>query len=177
MPTNILPPSEVPAIPARIATSRVKDCFRIAEKKTKIKFRFDGVQFFSQSTDAGYVIATENNVVYLNLELFQRNTKTFLDTIIPHEVAHIVARAINPKETYHGKTWKSVMQDVFSLPPERCHTMNTNGLGRNVKHFVYICACTKHTIGSIRHKKILKGKKYVCKSCKKQLVFLKEIKQ
>lgn len=156
-----------------LAVKRVKECFRTAEKKTKNKFRFDGVKFFSRSTDAGFVIAKNDNVVYLNLELFQKNQKTFLDTIIPHEVAHIVACRLNPKDTYHGKTWKSVMQDVFSLPPERCHTMNTRGLGRNVKHFVYICACKKHLVSSVRHKKIAQGKKYVCLSCKKQLVFLR----
>lgn len=160
----------------QVAALRVQECLQIASKKTKIAFRFEGVKFFNKSSTAGYVIPSSGNVVHLNIDLLKKNQDRFINEIIPHEVAHLVASTINPSDTsHHGPTWKRVMRGVFNLEPVRCHDMDTNGIGRNVKRFVYICSCHKHTIGSVRHNKIVSGAKYGCKDCKKELVFLKSL--
>ena len=160
----------------KVAESRVQECLQIASKKTKISFKFEGVKFFNKSQAAGYVIPSRGNVVHLNMDLLKKNQDTFINKIIPHEVAHLVASTINPSDTsHHGPTWKRVMQGVFNLEPIRCHDMDTTGIGRNVKRFVYICSCQKHTIGSTRHNKITTGAKYHCGACKKELVFLKSL--
>lgn len=176
MPTNILPQEIIPKDIESRAINRVKECFQIAKKQTRTPFRFEGVKFFSRSSTAGYVIPVRDNVVYLNFELFKRNEKEFMSTIIPHEVAHIVADKLHPsfRRKPHSIAWKNVMREVFNLKPERCHKLNTDGIGVKRKKFLYICSCAKHTIGETRHKKISQsGKKYVCNACKKELVFLR----
>jgi|LakMenE18May11ns_1017448.scaffolds.fasta_scaffold9959282_11 SprT protein len=177
MATNILSPQEVSSELQRLAAKKIKQCLSIARRKIKKDLPYEGVKFFHKSTDAGYVIASENNCVYLNHDLFRKNKKRFLDEIIPHEVAHLVAEALSPRESPHGGTWKIVMQSVFSLKPERCHSMETKGIGRTTQKFLYICACQKHEVGIIRHNKVQSGKKFRCVKCKKELVFLRKVKQ
>lgn len=178
MPTNIVPHDLVPKRIHDKAAKRVRECMKIASKKTQKNFRFEGVKFFNKSTDAGYVKTFEGNIVYLNLDLFSKYPKQYLYEIIPHEVAHIVADKIDKKTQNnkpHGETWQYVMSYVFGLFPHRCHSMDTEGIGRAQKKFVYICSCKKHLIGLLRHKKIQQGvKKYICKKCKKELVYLRK---
>lgn len=177
MATNILKPDEVNPRLELLASQKIRECLRIARRKIKKDLPYEGVKFFHRSTDAGYVIASQDNCVYLNHDLFRKNKKRFLDEIIPHEVAHLVSEALSPKESPHGGTWKIVMRSIFNLKPERCHSMETKGIGRITKKFLYICACKKHEVGAIRHNKVESGKKFRCTKCKKELVFLKEIKQ
>lgn len=173
MPT-IIPPSEIKAAAER----RVMECLEIAKLKAGISLKYDGVIFFDNSRAAGYVYPTRSNVVYLNLPLMMRNEKDFLEDTIPHEVAHLVARAIQVKsgrvEGAHGKTWKAVMSRVYGLNPVRCHSYEVSGIGRKTKTYKYICSCKKFEVGSVRHNKMMKGAKYTCKLCKKHLVFLCE---
>ena len=177
MATNILPQEQIKPEVKAIAVKKVKECLRYASKKIKKDLPYKDVKFFNRSTDAGYVIASEGNCVYLNYDLFRKNKKRFLDEIIPHEVAHLVAEALSPRETPHGGTWKIIMSSVFGLKPERCHSMDTDGIGRTTKKFLYICSCKKHEIGIIRHNKMQSGKKFRCNKCKKEIVFLRKIKQ
>lgn len=175
MASNILKPDQVNPRLSLLASQKIKECLRIARKKIKKDLPYEGVKFFHRSTDAGYVIASKDNCVYLNHDLFRKNKKRFLDEIIPHEVAHLVSEALSPRESPHGGTWKIVMRSIFNLKPERCHSMDTDGIGRITKKFIYICSCKKHEIGSIRHNKIKSGKKFRCNKCKKELVFLRSI--
>lgn len=177
MATNIVKPQEVDPTLKLLASKKIRECLRIASRKIKKDLPYEGVKFFNKSTDAGYVFASQNNCVYLNHDLFRKNKKIFLDEIIPHEVAHLVSEALSPRESPHGGTWKIVMRSIFNLKPERCHSMETTGVGRITKKFLYICACQKHEVGVTRHNKLESGKKFTCSKCKKELVFLRTINQ
>jgi SprT protein len=173
MPTNIISIDEIGIDIKTTAEKKIKECLSIARKKTKKVLPYNGVKFFNRSTDAGYVITSKDNCVYLNYDLFLKNKKRFLDEIIPHEVAHLAAHALSPEENPHGGTWKMVMSSIFDLKPERCHSMDTKGIGKIMRKFVYICACRKHEIGVVRHNKIESGRKFRCTKCQKELVFLR----
>jgi SprT protein len=166
------------------AIDRTIECFEIATAKLAHLGRlpkYEGISLFKRSRVAGYVIPTKSNKVYLNRDLLLKNEENFLSTIIPHEVAHLFADRMNEKnentEGPHGNAWKFVMQKVFNLEPIRCHNMDTNGIGKRVPKYRYICSCQKIDVGPKVHKKICHGAKYNCKKCKKSLVFLNDLCQ
>jgi SprT protein len=175
MPTNILPPHLVPKDIDIKISCRVVDCLEVGAEKTRKSLRFDGIKFFHRSSTAGYVVPSRDNAVYINLELYKKNPDVFLSEIIPHEVAHLFASKIAPKENFHGVTWKKVMKNIFGLDPIRCHRMDVEGVGLKRQKFLYVCNCMKHQVGAIKHKKIKNGTKYGCVHCKKELVFLSEV--
>ena len=178
--SNIVSPLLVPSDVKEFAEQNVKRALEIGALKLKINVPFDGVQFFKKSKVAGYVKPFDNSIVYLNLELLKANIQAFANDTIPHEVAHILAmkyivKRNLPAESHHGKTWKMIMKKVYGLEPLRCHYMNTDGIGKKVKKFKYICACSKHEIGVVRHNKIEKNKRaYKCLKCFSTLTFLSE---
>lgn len=175
--SNLVSPQLVPQDIRQFAEENVKKALAIGASKLNINIPFEGVQFFKKSRTAGYVKPMQSSVVYLNLELVKRNLHHFEKDTIPHEVAHLFARKLQIHnnlsiEGAHGRTWKMVMKKVYGLQPVRCHSLNTDGIGKSVKKYKYVCSCKKHEIGQVRHNKIQKGTKYICKNCKKHLVFL-----
>jgi predicted SprT family Zn-dependent metalloprotease len=52
-------------------------------------------------------------------ELMWQHTQEFVEQIIPHEVAHIIAYVVYSDEG-HGKVWKFVMR-ALGKPADRCH--------------------------------------------------------
>jgi SprT protein len=172
--SNIVSPHLVPCQIKDFAEENVKKAFEVASSKLNVKLKFEGVKFFNKSTTAGYVIPSTDNLVYLNLELLKKNPDHFEKDTIPHEVAHLFARKIQlTNEGHHGRTWKFVMKNVYGLEPIRCHSLDTQGIGKKTKKFKYICNCKKHIVGSVRHNKMRSGKSsYRCASCLKTLTFL-----
>lgn len=106
-------------------------------------------------------------MIKLNLDLFRENQKGFLEDTIPHEMAHLISHEIKLECKPHGKTWKRVMI-MFGCEPKRCHNYKTTS-ARNVKRYRYSCGCSIHEISLTRHKRTMKGVKYICKKCKKAL--------
>lgn len=177
--SNLVSPQLVPQDIRQFAEENVKKALAIGASKLNIHIPFEGVQFFKKSRVAGYVIPMQSNIVYLNLELLKQNQHYFEKDTIPHEVAHLFSSKIQIRnnlsmEGAHGNTWKMVMRRVYGLQPVRCHSLNTEGIGKKTKTYKYICNCTKHSLGQTRHNKIQKGAKYTCKLCKKHLVFLSQ---
>ena len=174
---NLVPPQLVPLDLQQFAEENVKKALSIGASKLNINIPFEGVKFFKKSRTAGYVMPMQSSVVYLNLELVKQNRQHFENDTIPHEVAHLFARKFQIHnnlgiEGAHGRTWKMVMKRVYGLQPIRCHSLDTEGIGKKVKKYKYICSCTKYSLGQVRHNKIQKGAKYTCRKCKKHLVFL-----
>lgn len=177
--SNLVSPQLVPHDIRQFAEENVKKALAIGASKLNIHIPFEGVRFFNKSRTAGYVIPMRENVVYLNLELLKQNPRHFEKDTIPHEVAHLFATKLQIRnnlsmERAHGNTWKMVMRKVYGIQPVRCHSLNTDGIGKRVKKYKYVCSCKKHEIGQTRHNKAQKGVKYICKKCKKHLVFLCE---
>lgn len=172
--SNIVDPFLVPRDIKTFAEENVKKSFSIACAKLKMNLSFHGVSFFQRSTTAGYVIPRRDNVVYLNLELLKRNKDFFEKDTIPHEVAHLFADKIATfAERPHGKTWKKIMKNVFGIEPKRCHSLNTEGVGKRVKKYKYICKCQKHEMSSVAHKKMqAKKATYRCRKCYSTLTYL-----
>lgn len=97
--------------------------------------------------------------------LYKENVEHFLASTVPHEVAHLITRAMYPRCTPHGWEWKSVMR-ALGVEPNRCHSYNVASVARGVR-YVYSCNCDKEfLIGRAVHQKIQGGQKRYCRKCK-----------
>lgn len=137
----------------------------------RISFRLKG----GTAGTASYI----KNEIRLNAGLLEENGQTFLDRTPAHEVAHIFAfkqygiqRTRRGSRQVHGWAWKSVMRE-FGLNSERCHSYETSTtVKRASKPYVYTCGCQEFNLTAIRHRRILQGKTYNCKTCKSRLTFV-----
>lgn len=101
-----------------------------------------------------------------NAALLVRHEPDFLAQTVPHEVAHYLAylrfgRRIRP----HGPEWQQIMH-ALGADPQRCHDFDISGLtARRLRRHPYHCRCGEHALTSIRHHRILRGARYVCRTC------------
>src|SRR6266404_7376052 len=106
------------------------------------------------------------------------------DVTLPHEVAHIVAdfiyvndyrnKGANLENRPHGVLWRHVM-GLLGLPPERCHNMDTTEVSHTrPKPFKYVCECSTHMVGAIKHGRAQRGeyRSWKCRKCGGQLRFI-----
>jgi SprT protein len=105
-------------------------------------------------------------MIRYNLALLDRHGEAFLRDTVPHETAHYVAyrlhgRGIRP----HGAEWRNIMQ-LFGADPSRCHDYDVAGLSaRRLRTYTYHCNCGPHQLSSIRHNRIIRGQRYLCRRC------------
>lgn len=105
-----------------------------------------------------------------NLQLLAENRDGFLETTVPHEVAHLVVRELfGAAARPHGREWKAVMA-FFGVEANRCHDYDVSGSQtRRLERFLYQCDCRQHQLTSIRHRRVLGGQTYLCRACKQPL--------
>ena len=136
------------------------------------------VVFNVKGTTAGKAFSFRDPlVVDYNLAAYnvEGGIEHLINHTVPHEVAHIV-QYNNPKwtrdrsiNTPHGHYWKLVMEQ-FGVEADRCHDLPLPN-ARQKKTFKYTCGCREFDLTSIRHNRIVSGKKtYSCKKCKGTLV-------
>ena len=110
----------------------------------------------------------------LEWHIFVReNREHFLQHTVAHEVAHLIAYAVYGKGIRaHGPEWQLVMQEVYQLPPNRCHDYPVK---RSVStQYLYQCQCPNReafALSGQRHARINKGMQYQCKSCRTTLIY------
>ena len=67
----------------------------------------------------------QKNELRFNYFMYQQNPAEFLNSVVPHEVAHIVVYQIYGNSVKpHGKEWQAVMFRVFGIRPNRTHTFD-----------------------------------------------------
>lgn len=69
------------------------------------------VVFFEKGTDGGYAI--EDKVIGFNLRYLKKYRGEFIDTIVPHEIAHAFQHRLYPNDYHHhSKHWKTLCQEM-----------------------------------------------------------------
>ncbi len=96
--------------------------------------------------------------IKINIPLHELNPTELKDTV-GHEIAHLYAPLLYNGTRGHGPGWKRTMM-LFGLSPERCHRMNTKGVGKNTSVHLYRCSDCDAVIklSNKRHSKIRSGK-------------------
>jgi SprT protein len=116
---------------------KVRSCLDIAAKEYKRDFEMPVIRYDVRNTDGGLAYH-QLWLIRLNLILCYENEKHFIDTTVPHEVAHLVARAVyndrvlaetGKRMRPHGKEWKEVMS-LFELEAKVTHQYSVASIER-----------------------------------------------
>jgi SprT protein len=152
--------------------ARTMELLRQAEEHFQIGMPRVAVRFDLRGRSAGMVRFAPDKPpeVRYNRLLLEENGADFLARTVPHEVAHVVARALFGAQIKpHGAEWKRVMY-WLGADASRCHDYDVSRTqSRRLQRFPYRCACRRHWLTSIRHKRIIAGQTYYCQACKNPL--------
>jgi SprT protein len=151
--------------------NRVEACYEQAEAFFKRPFRRPVVSFELRGQKAGVAHLHENKLRF-NPQLYRDNAEDFLRQTVPHEVAHLVAHQLfGERIAPHGQEWQSIMQGVYELAPLRCHSYKVKR--RPVMRYLYQCPCpgSEFPFTAQRHGMVRKGRRYLCRQCRRTLVF------
>ena len=106
----------------------------------------------------------QRNMIKFNVVLFLNNQQEFIENVVPHEVAHLIAFQLYGRVKPHGKEWQTIMETVFNVEASTTHSFDVDDV--TGKKFHYRCDCREHELTVRRHNKILKGARYLCKNCR-----------
>lgn len=151
--------------------ARVEACFEQAETFFNRSFQRPEVNFRLRGQKAG-VAHLGQNLLRFNPRLYAENREHFLRQTVAHEVAHLIAHQLfGGRIRPHGREWQSIMQGLYGLPADRCHSYEITR--RPVSRFIYRCDCAEREFpfSAQRHALVRKGRRYFCRSCRATLVF------
>lgn len=140
---------------------------------------FDGDIKFDFSIRGGKNgMADWDGTVYFNLDTAKSNLEKFLNSTVPHEMAHLVdfvlyktGKILRQNWSAHGRSWKRIMLSV-GLEPSRCNGYAGAKRAKTVKRFVYKAECgCEFNVTSNLHNKIQAGSNRICGQHKKRLVW------
>lgn len=153
--------------------SATETCLFQAGELLERTFAPIAVYFDLKGRAAGmYKVNNVKRMIRYNPYIFARYFKENLSSTVPHEVAHYVVDVLyGLKNTQaHGKEWKNIMALLNADASVTCD-FNLEGLPtRHYQRFDYTCSCKTHALTRIRHNRILKGAKYLCRNCKTELL-------
>lgn len=121
---------------------RMRECFKIAEKKYGIKFNFPEVRYDIKSWTGGLAYRNRNLVRY-NLILLVENEEHYLESTVPHETAHMIVNTLfktgifklapgKKKWMPHGSEWKEVM-GILKTPPAVKHNYDVSSIEKTAR--------------------------------------------
>jgi SprT protein len=139
-----------------------EDYFILAECFFNRAFSRPAYLFNQRGKSAGSA-HLQRNIIKFNPILFTQNKEEFIEQVVPHEVAHIIAYQQYGKVKPHGKEWQHIMINVFNRPATTTHSLDIKDVIG--KQYRYECLCDSHLLTIRRHNNILKGTKYICKKC------------
>lgn len=153
---------------AQQAIDQTRDLLQQAAPLTGKPLTLPPIRFNLRGKSAGQLRIDPHGActIRYNLALLDRHGEAFLRDTVPHETAHYVAyrlhgRSIRP----HGREWQQIMQ-LFGADPSRCHDYDVSDLGtRRLRTYPYHCGCGTQQLSSIRHNRIARGQRYLCRRC------------
>ncbi|MBE0497387.1 MAG: SprT-like domain-containing protein, partial [Campylobacterales bacterium] len=110
--------------------------------------------------------------IRLHRELCEHYGQTYLEDVIPHELAHaLVMERFGRKAKPHGIQWKSMLRHLEGRTissKERPRYPLLKAKSRRISRYMYRCPCQKlHALSAIRHNRIVrKTHVYACLTCK-----------
>lgn len=107
--------------------------------------------------------------IRLNPILLLENGESFIQTVVPHELAHLLVYRHFGRVAPHGSEWRWMMEKILDTPAQRTHRFTLTTLQSNL--FSYRCACQTYKLTVRRHNKIVRGQSaYHCRQCGEQLL-------
>lgn len=99
--------------------------------------------------------------------LWPRMSETQRRQTVIHETCHLIRYTLyGHTRTYHDDKWKLLMV-ICGAEPDRCHDIDSRGLGRKYTRYQVKCSCRTLYVGSVRKRNLEKGKVYLCIHCRR----------
>ncbi|ADZ91408.1 SprT family zinc-dependent metalloprotease [Marinomonas mediterranea] len=153
---------------------KVRECMNIASQYFSTTLRTPSFNFKQKGRAAGTAYLQKNEI-RLNSYMYAQSPDEFIESVIPHEVAHIVVYQIYGSEVSpHGREWKAIMERLFGVPAARTHNFK---LPPRKEGYEYRCACSVHEFTAHRHSRARKGTEYMCRKCRTTLKYTGTIKK
>ncbi|OBT17367.1 SprT family protein [Vibrio sp. UCD-FRSSP16_10] len=150
-------------------TKKTASLIQVANTHFKRTFAMPKIEIDMRGKAAGKAFL-QLNVIKLNKVLLAENQQDFIDEVLPHELAHLITHQVFGRVRPHGKEWQYVMSKVFSIKPERTHSMDVSSV--QGKTFEYQCGCRTYPLTIRRHNKVMRSESsYTCRSCGNTLSF------
>ncbi len=121
-----------------------------------------------------YRVRGGRRVIRYNPDIFTRYFSDNLANTVPHEVAHYITHVLYGQRRVrpHGPEWRAVMAAFGADPAVTCRYVLDGIPVRRQRRFNYQCACTTHSISTVRHKRIQGGRvRYSCRRCQTPLSY------
>jgi SprT protein len=154
--------------------TKLLETYEKAQKVFNRTFELPSIHWGDMGRIAGKAFLLKNAIKF-SPTLYAQNVETFLNRTCPHEVAHLVTKAVYPNaKQAHGPEWRRVMQLLGVEDIGRCHSYDTSSVARqyNVKRYNYKCACDTHAMTARVHNRIINGlAKFSCRKCKSPLTY------
>ena len=152
-------------------------CLDLAQAYFGKSFRYEKIELNLRGRAAGqiryYRASQRPPVLRFNKQLLMRYGDRFVEEVVPHEVAHLIAYShYGSKIKPHGKEWKFVMCQVLGMAAARVTHDFDVAPARRLQYFDYRCQCLhkRHRLSVIRHGKVKRGvASYLCRACKEPL--------
>ena len=112
-----------PSLVERVET-KILETYLRAQTIFKRTFPLPKVTYEDKGRIAGYANFYEGKLNF-SPALLAENTDHFIANVIPHEVCHLVIRAMYPNCQSHGEDWKKLMKQL-GVKPNRYHTYDTS---------------------------------------------------
>ncbi|MGL5726230.1 MAG: SprT-like domain-containing protein [Plesiomonas sp.] len=159
---------------------RLQNCIALAEQQLHYAIPTPALNYRQRGMTAGSAHLQQWEI-RLNPVLLAENGQSFIDEVIPHEVAHLlvhlhfiqrnVGQERTPTNTRcrtrvspHGQEWRWMMQTILGQPAKRTHSFNVSSLRGAT--FPYQCSCQQHALTVRRHNRILRQQtQYRCVHC------------
>lgn len=147
---------------------RVEQCIRHANQRLNKRLKVPAVNFRQRGKIAGSA-RLQGWEVRFNPILLEENPQAFLDEVVPHEIAHLVAFTLFGKVRPHGREWQIIMTEVFGVPARATHSFDISSV--QGKTYLYRCQCSEHQLTVRRHNKVRRQQAvYQCRKCRQPLV-------
>lgn len=139
------------------------------------QFKTIPVAFDIKGRSAGmYSVRQGKRRIRYNPFVFAKYFEESLRTTVTHEVAHYIADMLygfgNVKP--HGPEWRDIMT-AFGVQPRVTNNFDLTDMPvRRQQRFPYRCACTSHSLTTVRHNRLQQGiAAYFCRLCGTQMEF------
>ncbi len=164
-------------------TDKLSSLLAIANARFKTAILMPEVFYDCNNTSGGY---HKDGTLHFNPVLTVQNFEDYLNTTVPHEMAHYIQwhvyrgsltrqitygrgyRAVLTRRKVHGREWQSIMRLFGIHNPKRCHNYDVTDVKkkRNIKKFPVYCSCQVHQVTARFIVKLTMGKKYKCLVCR-----------
>ena len=163
-----MPQSRIPIFLQQATMQRMRECLALANRAFGLNCPEPVISYRQRGTTAGCAHLQKWQIT-LNAKLLLENQQAFIDEVVPHEMAHLFAYRQFGRVSPHGKAWRNIMEQIFSVPANRTHRFDITSV--QGKTFTYQCDCQKHQLTLRRHNKVVRGQlTYYCTKCQGRLI-------